>query len=67
LIPAAFADGSPGGVFDAVMHLASFGEVSTQIAARHHGNPGIGAVARRPVKVTPIEASDATGLLTHDR
>jgi hypothetical protein len=63
----ASADDSPGGVIDAVMHLACFGEVSTQIAARHHGNPGIGAIARRPVKVTPIEAPDATGLVTHDR
>jgi hypothetical protein len=61
------AGGSTTGVLDAVMHLECYGEVSTQIAARHHGNPGIGAVARQPVKVMPIEASDATGLITHDR
>ena len=43
------------------MNLGCLGEVSSQIAARHHGNPGIGAIARRPVKAKPIEASDATG------
>ncbi len=33
---------------DAVVHLEWEGEVSSQVAARHHGDQGVGAIARRP-------------------
>jgi hypothetical protein len=46
---------------DAVVNLGCLGEASSQAAARHHGNPGAGAIARRPPKAKPIEASDASG------
>ena len=65
--PPAWTGVLAAGLEDAVVHLGCLGEVSSQIAARHHGNPGIGAIARRPVKAKPIEASDTTGLITHDR
>ena len=48
-------------VRDAVVHLGKEVRFHARVAARHLGDPGVGAVARRTARGHPIEASDATG------